>query len=368
MSEELTLTEDQQKAIIDRWNDTPQDPPDLRTLIKVAYPEDDFNGASKQGRLVRKFLTSRKLKVRSGHQYKPRKYDLSESEEEFILNNYTNMTAHEIAKTIFSNSGISHRDRKTIAVINKIKEIVDSSNSPQPFENPNEISTTEYKPPKSIERAFVRIKKYVNNPFGGKEELGPKENKCINGLINYLSTFRFAHQINGYESNTDKELFESSFVRYTHNKSDLTQEEVDQYIVLSQEVVISAKIQRRVERLQVHLDRQADESEEGARISMGLVESINTAQTEYNQCVNRQQKLLNDLKEKRSDRLKKLVNENASILNLVELWKEEESRKNLIKLAELQKESVKDEVNRLSSIDEVKARILGLTEEEAING
>ena len=66
--------------------------------------------------------------------------------------------------------------------------------------------------------------------------------------------------------------------------------------------------------------------------------------------------------------IEKLVNENASILNLVELWKEEESRKNLIKLAELQKESVKDEVNRLSSIDEVKARILGLTEEEAING
>lgn len=366
MSEELS--EDQKKLIVDAWNANPAEPPDLQALIEVAYPEMGYDGRSKHGRLVRKFLSSRKLKFRSGHEYKLKTYNLTNSEEEFVRNNYTTMTGHEMAKTIFGNSSISHRDRRTIAVINKIKEIVDRSSSAQPFENPNEISTTEYKPPRSTERAFVRIKKYVNTPFGGKEQLGPKENKCLNALINYLSTFRFSHQINGYESNTDKDLFESSFVRYTHDKPDLTQEEVDQYIVLSQEVVISAKIQRRVERLQVHLDRQADESEEGARISMGLVESINTAQTEYNQCVNRQQKLLNDLKEKRSDRLKKLVNENASILNLVELWKEEESRQKLIKIAELQKQDVKDEIGRLSSIDEVKARILGLTEEEALNG
>ena|SRR6056300_1737446 len=365
MSKELTT--EQKQAIIDFWNDNPSPPPDLQDLINAAFPGENIDGRTKQGRLVRKFLASRKLKAQSKNEYKPRVYKLSENDKEFIANNYTNMTGHEIAKTLFGGD-TSHRDRKTLSVVNEIKEITDRNPNDQAFQDPNEISTNEYKPPKSAERAFVRIKKYVNEPFGGKEELGPKEKKCLSALINYLSTFRFSHQINGYESMTDKNLFESSFVRYTHDKPDLTQEEVDQYIVLSQEVVISAKIQRRVERLQVHLDRQADESEEGARISMGLVESINTAQTEYNQCVNRQQKLLNDLKEKRSDRLKKLVNENASILNLVELWKEQESREKLIKLAELQKQNVKNEVGRLSSIDEVKARILGLTEEEALNG
>lgn len=366
MSDELT--EQQKGAIIDVWNANPSPPPDLQQLINAAFPDEDYDGRTKQGKMVRKFLSSRKLKAQSAHNYRAKTYNLLDSEEEFVRNNYTDMTAHEMAKILFNNPSISHRDRKVMAIVNKVREITDRSSAPQAFENPNDVSTNEYKPPKSPERAFVRIKKYVNTPFGGKEDLGPKENKCLNALINYLSTFRFSHQINGYQTNTDRDLFESSFVRYTHDKPDLTQEEVDQYIVLSQEVVISAKIQRRVERLQVHLDRQADESEEGARISMGLVESINTAQTEYNQCVNRQQKLLNDLKEKRSDRLKKLVNENASILNLVELWKEEESRKKLIKLAELQKQTIKDEVGRLSSIDEVKARILGLTEEEAING
>ena len=101
---------------------------------------------------------------------------------------------------------------------------------------------------------------------------------------------------------------------------------------------------------------------------MGLVEAISSRQSEYNQCVNRQQKLLESLKEKRSARLSKQVKENASIVNLVQLWKDEESRKKLIALAELRKKAVKQEASNLSSMDEIKARILGLSEEEVIDG
>ena len=75
------------------------------------------------------------------------------------------------------------------------------------------------------------------------------------------------HQISNYASQDNRELFESSFVRYTNDKPDLTQEEVDQYIVLSAEVVIASNIQVRVERLQELLDQAAEETE-GKR--MGL--------------------------------------------------------------------------------------------------
>ena len=163
-------------------------------------------------------------------------------------------------------------------------------------------------------------------------------------------------------NNTDRELYESSFIRYTYNKDDLTQEEVDQYIVLSSEVVIAANIQRRKEHLTRLLDNVVEDSD--GRASMSLVEAIGKTETEYNQSVNRQQKLLGDLKEKRSDRLKTQIKENASILNLVRLWKEEESRKNLLHLAEIRKKTVDDEVQKLSDMDEVKARILGLGEDE----
>ena len=64
----------------------------------------------------------------------------------------------------------------------------------------------------------------------------------------------------------------------------------------------------------------------------------------------------------------KQIKENASILNLVQLWKEEDNRKKLVKLAELRKKTVKDEIEKLSTIDEVKARIMGITEGEVSDG
>ena len=52
----------------------------------------------------------------------------------------------------------------------------------------------------------------------------------------------------------------------------------------------------------------------------------------------------------------------------MQLWKEEESRKKLIKLAEIRKKAVSNEVEKLSSIDEVKARIMGISEDEVVEG
>ena len=101
---------------------------------------------------------------------------------------------------------------------------------------------------------------------------------------------------------------------------------------------------------------------------MSLVEAIGKAQNYYHQSVGRQNKLLSDLKEKRSDRLKNQIKENASIINLVQMWKEEESRNKLIQLAELRKKVVKSEIDNLSSMDEVKARILGIGPDEILNG
>jgi hypothetical protein len=160
-------------------------------------------------------------------------------------------------------------------------------------------------------------------------------------------------------------LFESSFIRYAYDKSDLTQEEVDQYIILATEVVISSNIQETIQTLQEQINMEMDS---GQKIPMVLVEAVTSARTEYNQCVGRQQKLLNDLKVKRSERMQKQVKDNASILNLVLMWKDEESRNEMLKMADMRREVLKDEIGRLSSMDDIKARIFGLTEEEVLDG
>ena len=366
--EEVKLTKEQQESILNMWNSCSEDSaPSLIELIQEAAGFKGKDGRSKEGKAVKKFLSSRKIKARAAHEYQTKEEIVwTDEEKEFMVNNINTMKPMEMARFLKKDDTITVLSKETRAVRDFLaSQGVSALGSENPITQEDEQGET-YKPPKSQDRAISRINKYVNDTIN-KEELNSTVKKNIETLINYLSTYRFCHQINTYRGATDRELFESSFIRYTWNKSDLTQEEVDQYIVLSTEVVISANIQRRVERLSQLLDEASDDNE-GRRISMSLVEAINTAQTEYNQCVSRQQKLLESLKEKRSQRLSKQIKENASILNLVAMWKQEESREKLIKLAELRKKAVEEEVEKLTTIDEVKATIMGLTKEEALNG
>ena len=359
----IELTENQQQKVLAAWNKDPDSPPSLLQLIRIAYPDQPhLDGRSKEGKMVKSFLASKEINPLASHQYQPKKTNLTNEHEEFISNNFGMMSSVEMARVLFKDNELTNLSAESRAV----DEYVKTLNPAAAFQPNSDIPEEDYKPPKTMHAAIIKVNHYVLDGVD-KNKLTPKNKKDINSLIGYLHTYRFLHQINTYENQTVRELFESSFVRYTWDKNDLTQEEVDQYIVLSGEVVIASNIQVRVERLQQHLDASAEDTE-GRRIAMALVESISTAQTEYNQCVNRQQKLLESLKEKRSDRLKKQIADNASILNLVEMWKEEESRKKMIQLAEMRKEVIKDEIKNLGTMDEVKARIMGISEDEVLNG
>ena len=359
----VELTEEQKLSILKEWNDRPENPPSLLELIRVAYPDKNYDGRTKEGRAVKKFLATRQIVADGAHVYKPKdKIKLTQEHKEYISNNAGMMSPVEIARIIFKDNKITNLNQEAKSVseyIGTLDNKVVYQTPEQPPEN------NEYKPPKTNLRMTQRVNKYVHDGLD-ENNLKAKEKAGIEALIGYMHTFRFNHQINNYETQNDRDLFESSFIRYTYDKPDLTQEEVDQYIVLSSEVVISANIQRRKEHLTAMLDAVVEDTD--GRASMSLVEVIGKVETEYNQSVNRQQKLLGDLKEKRSDRLSKQIKENASILNLVQVWKDEENRKKMIHLAEMKKEIIKEEVERLSSMDEIKCRIMGLGEDEALNG
>jgi len=357
----MNLTEEQQEKILSLWNSRSNDPPALLELIKIAFPDKNVDGRSKEGRAVKEFLASRKIKARPAHEYKAKtKIELTDDQKKFIEDHAYSMVAVEIAKVLFKNEELTNLHQETRTVADHI-ESLSITTAMSPAQNDNQ-APLEYKPPTTFNLSLSRINKYVPGGFN-KQVLSAKDKKCVESLLKYLSTYRFTHQISTYGSQTDRDLFESSYIRYTFDKFNLAQEEVDQYLVLSAEVVIASNIQRRVEHLQNLLDDVAEDTE-GRRISMALVESISTAQTEYNQCINRQTKLLGDLKEKRSDKLKKEIKENASILNLVQLWKEEDTRQKMVELAKLRRQSVKEEVSNLQGMDEMKSKILGLSEDE----
>ena len=361
MSQEITLSDDQKKTLVQEWNSRPDNPPSLLELINLVFPDKKVDGRSKEGKAVKAFLAEQSIKARAAQEYQHKEINLTEEHKEFIDNNYKMMTFVEIARVIFANEKITNLNKEAKVVGDYIKSIDPSHDSSE------EINVTheQYKPPSTFSLSLSKINKYIFDKWD-KDKLVAKEKKNVEALLGYMNTYRFIHQINSYTDLATRDLFESSFVRYTCDKNDLTQEEVDQYIVLSSEVVIASNIQHRVEHLQNLLDDAANDTD-GRRIAMSLVEAINTAQNEYHQSVNRQQKLLESLKEKRSDRLKNQLKENASILNLVEMWKSEESRTKMIKLANMRKEAVAEEVEKLSTMDEIKARIMGISEDEVLN-
>jgi hypothetical protein len=368
MSEDnLVLSQEQKFALVsikDRFLAGDKVDISLMHLIQDVAGFKGRDGRSKEGRAVKAFLSEIDLSAVPASEYqKVDKPELLEEHKEFIRNNKGTMKYVEMSRILFSNEKLTSLSAETRMVTEYCKSLDGGS-----FETPEEGQERyEYKAPKHPDRVLSRINRFILDSGIDKDKVSPRQKKDIERLMGYLHTFRFCHQMSNYNNDTERELFESSFVRYTYNKPDLTQEEVDQYIVLSGEVVIASNIQRRVGRLQNLLDETASDNE-GRRISMSLVEAISTAQNEYNSCVNRQHKLLNDLKQKRSDRLSKQVHDNASILNLVETWKDDESRKELIKMAELRKKTIKQEINKLTTMDEVKARIFGISTEEAING
>jgi hypothetical protein len=364
MSEDIIiLTEEQQLKLLNEWNNRPDNPPSLVELVKLAFDRDDLDGRSKEGKAVKAFLASRQIKPKKSHEYQAKGLlELSPEHKEYVSNNCHTMTAVEMAKILFKNEALTNLSQETRSILEYMKNIPSNVRFNN-LENQN-IPTEEYRPPKSEERMIAKINRYILDGID-KNKLTHKHKKEINSLIGYMNTYRFSHQINLYDDEKDRELFESSFVRYTYDKSDLTQEEVDQYIVLSTEVVISSNIQQTINVLQNQIDIA---TQEDGKIPMALVEASNTARKEYNDCVNRQQKLLNDLKVKRSERLSKQVKETASIINLVQMWKEEESRAKLLKMADMRKKVIEKEIDRLSSMDEIKCKILGISKDEILNG
>lgn len=364
MNENLPeLSNEQQLRLLNEWNSRPNNPPSLTELVQIAFERDDLDGRSKEGKAVKNFLASRQIKPKKSHEYQAKGLiDLSLEQKEYVSNNCITMTGLEIAKILFKNDSLTNLSQETRSILEYMKTIPNNIKFNQE-ENEN-ASTEEYRPPRSEERMIAKINRYVLDGVD-KNKMTHKIKKDISSLIGYMNTFRFSHQINLYDDEKDRELFESSFVRYTYDKSDLSQEEVDQYIVLSTEVVISSNIQETINVLQNQIDMAIQED---GKIPMTLVEASNTARKEYNDCVNRQQKLLNDLKVKRSEKLSKQVKETASVINLVQMWKEEESRTKLIKMAEMRKQIVEKEIDRLSTMDELKCKILGVSKDEVLNG
>lgn len=366
LEKKISLTEDQQKMILDIWNSS-STPPSISFLVQKVFNNPNLNGKNLEGRLIKEFLATRELKPKTTTRdpvLKTGTIILTEEQKLYIQNNVKNNGPTDIAKTLFNNSNLTPLSAETRVICDYIKTLNVPKDIPVKKEI-EDIPDGSYEPPKTFNQVFERINKYLNHSLE-KDKLSPKQKREIEKVIKYLNTHRFIKQINEYDSQSDRNSFEDAFIRWIHDKEDLTQEEIDQYITLANEVVISFKIQRQNEKMRKLLEQITGNDPDHIRISMSLVDAISGGQNEYNSSVNRQQKLLNDLTEKRSIKTSKEIKATSSILNLLNLWKEEEGRKALIRLGDMEQAAIGKEIEKQEGMEEIRLKVLGLTREEAI--
>ena len=103
------LTEFQEKIILEEWNSRLDNPPSLLELIKLAFPDQELDGRTKEGRAVKTFLATRKIKARGAHEYQAKeKIELTQEHRQFIENNANMMNGREIAGVIFANPSLTN--------------------------------------------------------------------------------------------------------------------------------------------------------------------------------------------------------------------------------------------------------------------
>lgn len=367
---EIILTQEQQKTIVDIWNSRPENPPSLKELIKAAFPElESIDLRTNYAKSIKRFLSQQKLiEDKQLNTYLPKhllppkaKFPLTDEQQEFIRNNSVRMTAYDMAKVLFPDDKPGPFTPQAIAIRVYCKE-----NKLQLFskeKNAHSVVDESYESPKNLAHTVELVNKYAREDINIKN-LSPRQQKDLTALMKYLKTHRFLQQINLYNTYEERELFESEFVRCTYDKNDLSEEEVDQYIIYATEVLMSHSIHKRIEQYNNSLDDKMNSDEV---LHKGLVDAVTSLRTEFNACIKRQQSLLSDLNGKRSSRLGEIKQQNSSLVQLIEIWKNEEKRRQILEVAEVRKQKVREEIQRITNMDQLKVEVWGLNEEELLN-
>lgn len=348
------LTEDQKNQILKEFKNNP----DLMYITRTVFNDPNIDGRSKQGRAVRQFLAKQNKKAKTSLVPKVEQIELTKQQKEFLMtdNIEVGMNALEVARLTFKDKSVQPLSIKHRIIVDFLKtyrpEIVSDS----------EIVTKEkWTAPKSITRAVKKVNDFCGTKLD-EFSLQTKQKKMLQQLIVYLKSPRFNHFINQYVTLADRDLFESEFVRAVWDKPDLTNDELNLYVTVCTNYVRQKHIQQRIDKLNALLDDQDNERD----ITLRLTEIIKATSEELNQCEKRIESLTKDLNGSRTARLKAKGEENGSIFALVEAFQEREERDRMIMMAELQNKLIEEEADRLESMDDYKARILGISKKELL--
>lgn len=336
---------------------------DYVVIANLLHNREDLTGRSKEAKLVRDFLISTGF-VKKDKPKPPANPELLTKENyEFIDQNIkTGITPKQITELLF-NEKFQGLKNLNIFITPEYRAIQKYIKEKYPeFLVDNESAVNEkYSVPRSINTVINKVNRWCGQSID-EQKLSLQHRKYMEKLLTYLASPRFVGNYDSYTSGTDKDLFEAEFVRSVWDKPDLTTDEINLYINVCMDYINLRQIDIKKNKI----NEMFNETQEQKDFTMRLTEVLKTISEEYNQCAQRIDKSIQKLNGERSKRVEQHQQKNASIINLVELFQDEQERKMMIQIAEMQKKTVLEEADKLENMSSWKARILGISKQDAI--
>lgn len=350
----MSLTDKQKQKVQEAFARNP----DLNEIVKYVFDNPQLDGRSKEGREIRSYMVASGMKFNTARREKKEDIVFTDQQKEFIIDQANaGLSSLAIAELVFPKREIKPLSMEQRAVFALMREINPDYN---PSQDTDSVLSSYVAP-----KAAARVVKKINDATGSvfeEEKINRQHRICVDKLTVNLNNSRFVKIMNNYTSKDDRELFEQEFIRLTWDKPDLTSDEINLYMNVCKEIINLEVISKHLNKLNDMFDIANDQEE----MSVRLAEIIKAKSSEYHQCETRIENLTKKLQGDRASRMQNKQKENASLLALVQFFQDEEERKNMVKIAEMQKQLVSEEANRLEGMEEWKARILGISKDHVI--
>jgi hypothetical protein len=364
------LTDVQKEVINELWDKEP-----LNVVAQRAFMNSSLDLNSPETQAVREYIASL---GESEPKEREKVTELTEAQKNNIralLDTEEPPTVREITLMLFpdiKDLGSLHKEYRLVYDFVKLE----NENATDAWDEP--VETRRYQPPLKMVSLIGMANRYVGNPHDpGKSlydmaTLKKAQDANLRALLSYMKTSHFVTRASLYQRKADRDLFESTFVRHVHDKAaELTAEEVDTYITIAVEVVRVSQFDRDIalqERIRNNVLEGAGDADAKIKLSMSLVESINSMMDKRDASNKQIQSLIKSVAGERAKRLSGKGVSNDAIVNLINLWIEEQSRLDLIALAKKEHEEDEKEFGRIRDLDEAIALMAGLTHAEAVSG
>lgn len=378
---------DEQKKLAREWFtslDKTDHPEDLKAATQRIFDNPNINGHHTEAKSLKAYIATLAPdgteipKIKTTQKIAKGEIQLDQVQVDQIIsliNSPEPPPITEIVKLVFpelANKAVVPASREYKAVYYVIRDY--NANSVDIWDEP--VVERRYRPPSSYNAIIGLVNKHVNNPVDPRRALydpaniKPSHEKNLKALLSFMKTTKFVLQASEYDKRAARDLFESTFIRHVQDKAaDLTPEEVDTYVTIAAGMVKEALVERQITREEGVVNQCLDSSDENkVKLSMSLVESLKSLRGERKQLKDHNHKLITSIAGSRSKRLENKSNKDDYLANLIEAWRDEEKRIQLIELAKKEHSEDANEFKRIQTLDQSFALIAGMTEEEATKG